>query len=645
MTKETTEEKKKIGKKMKIILISGSVFVTICLFGVAGVFAYSWQYEDRIHPNIFIGNINVGGLSTEEANILLQEKFEDLMNSGLFVNYEGKVAKIDLRTEGGTDPDLIYDYISIDLEKAVNSAFNETRDQSQTRQLQLSLNQIVNQKVIDLPVVFVESRINSQIREAFKDAENPAEPTKYSVTFSGANMDIEVEEGTIGREFDFNQLYTNLQQDIKNLELSTHSLEVTETANPLTREEVEPTFDTVRDIISRAPYTLEYTTDTQRTYRWNIQREEVANWLTPVRAGESTGSINASENIHLTINGEALTNRFETIRETIDISPIDAKFEIVNGRVTEFRGSEEGVQLDEDNTKIEILLSFADGETRNINLKAKTTPPNLATGDVNDLGIREVIGTGWSDFSGSPANRIANIRHGANKLNGLLIAPGEQISLVQELKPFTVADGYLPELVIKGDEIVPEVGGGLCQIGTSAFRAAMNTGLQIDERRNHSLVVSYYNDPLNGNPGTDATLYDPAPDFKFTNDTNHHILLTTDVNVSNGRLTFTFWGTSDGRKGYYTPPVVNRRWAPGPTEYKVSRDLAPGRTECQAAYTGVSTSFDYIVEYADGSRHEHTYNSQYRALPRICLVGYDPKEEGDDEDSANEEEDQSIPTE
>lgn len=645
MTKETTEEKKKIGKKMKIILISSSVLVSILLIGVAGVFAYSWQYEDRIHPNIFIGNINVGGLSTEEANILLQEKFEDLMNSGLFVNYEGKVAKIDLRTEGGTDPDLIYDYISIDLEKAVNSAFNETRDQSQTRQLQLSLNQIVNQKVIDLPVVFVESRINSQIREAFKNAENPAEPTKYSVTFSGANMDIEVEEGTIGREFDFNQLYTNLQQDIKNLELSTHSLEVTETANPLTREEVEPTFDVVQEIINRAPYTLEYTTDTQRTYRWNIQKEEIANWLTPVRAGESTGSIEASDTIHLTINGEALKNRFSTIRETIDISPIDAKFEIVNGRVTEFRGSEEGVQLDEDSSKLQILLAFADKETRNINLEAKTTPPNLATGDVNDLGIKEVIGTGWSDFSGSPANRIANIRHGANKLNGLLIAPGEQISLVQELKPFTVADGYLPELVIKGDEIIPEVGGGLCQIGTSAFRAVMNTGLQIDERRNHSLVVSYYNDPSNGNPGTDATLYDPAPDFKFTNDTDHHILLTTDVNVSNGRLTFTFWGTSDGRNGYYTPPVVNRRWSPGPTEYKVTKDLPPGRTECQAAYTGVSTSFDYIVEYADGSRHEHTYNSQYRALPRICLVGYDPKEEGVDEDSTDEEETQSIPTE
>ena len=92
---------------------------------------------------------------------------------------------------------------------------------------------------------------------------------------------------------------------------------------------------------------------------------------------------------------------------------------------------------------------------------------------------------------------------------------------INRFEPFTIEAGYLPELVIKGDEIKPEIAGGLCQVGTTMFRAAMNSGLKITERQNHSLVVSYYNDLSNGNPGTDATIYDPHPDFRFLNDTGN----------------------------------------------------------------------------------------------------------------------------
>ena len=73
----------------------------------------------------------------------------------------------------------------------------------------------------------------------------------------------------------------------------------------------------------------------------------------------------------------------------------------------------------------------------------------------------------------------------------------------------------MPESVIKGNELKDEVGGGMCQIGTTLFRMAMNSGMQITQRANHSLVVSYYADPVNGNPGTDATLYEPILDLKF----------------------------------------------------------------------------------------------------------------------------------
>src|SRR3990167_3183667 len=101
--------------------------------------------------------------------------------------------------------------------------------------------------------------------------------------------------------------------------------------------------------------------------------------------------------------------------------------------------------------------------------------------------VLEILGTGYSNFSGSPTNRVKNIRHAVvDKLNWVLIKPDEVFSLLSALRPFTIEGGYLPELVIKGDEIKPEVAGGLCQVGSTTFRAVMNSGLPVTARRNHS---------------------------------------------------------------------------------------------------------------------------------------------------------------
>jgi vancomycin resistance protein YoaR len=149
----------------------------------------------------------------------------------------------------------------------------------------------------------------------------------------------------------------------------------------------------------------------------------------------------------------------------------------------------------------------------------------------------------------------------------------------------------------------------------------MNSGLEVVERRNHSLVVSYYNDPTNNKPGTDATIYDPAPDFKFQNNTANYILLTTEVDMDSKELHFTFWGTSDGREGWYDAPTLLGWTGAGEPVRKETTDLAPGQEKCQAAHPGASTTFDYHVKYADGTQVDKTFASVYRALPKICLVG------------------------
>ena len=196
-----------------------------------------------------------------------------------------------------------------------------------------------------------------------------------------------------------------------------------------------------------------------------------------------------------------------------------------------------------------------------------------------------------------------------------MIAPDGEFSLLKTLGPIDGSHGWLPELVIKGNKTTPEYGGGLCQIGTTVFRAAMNSGLVITERRNHSYRVRYY-EPA----GTDATIYDPAPDFRFKNDTGHWVLITTEMRGD--QLVFTVWGTKDGRSVAPLNPVISNIVAPPPKKLIPTTELAPGQQKCtEVAHAGATAKLDYVVTYTGGEVKKTTFTSYYKPWGAVCLVG------------------------
>ncbi len=228
-----------------------------------------------------------------------------------------------------------------------------------------------------------------------------------------------------------------------------------------------------------------------------------------------------------------------TVASKVNQVGINAELTIANGKATVFVPSQVGYTLDIADTLLKIKES-ALNEHKEIVLKIDADDPEVTEGSLNNLGITELISTGWSNFAGSPKNRIHNVKNGASKFNGILIKPDEEFSFVETLGAVDASTGYLPELVILDDKTVPEYGGGLCQVSSTAFRAALNAGLPIVERRAHAYPVTYYK-PY----GTDATIYIPSPDLKFKNDTGHYILIQT--RVVGTRLYFDFYGTKVAR--------------------------------------------------------------------------------------------------
>lgn len=603
-------------KKRLLVLLTVFGVTIFVIVGAGGTYAVA--YQGKIAPGVFVGDLSVGGITEQQAADELAARYEALLNRELSVvlikeGEEIDSASIALRADGATDPDFVRDYVYINPEELAAGAYERGREGGFPRQVIDRIAFIVAPSTLSPRWSIQHEEIFSTLEGLFSDHLIDGEPTRYTIegdAFTGA------ERGTPGMTMDDGKLLESLYDDLNDFDLQlVHTVELVTAINVVEVEEAMTLLDDANAILNRAPIDLVHTAHDTREQRFTVSRDDLYAWV--IAEKNKTG-------LALALDSGAVDRFFEEIATAINIQPVDAIFRMEGDRVIEFSGSQNGSELDEKGTYTDVLSYLWGTEEGDVQIATSIIEPDISTASVNELGIREVLGIGISDFSGSPSNRVANILHGAAKLDGLLIPPGEEISLVEKLRPFTIADGYLPELVIKGDEITPEVGGGLCQIGTTTFRAAMNTGLEITERRNHSLVVNYYNDPSNGNPGTDATLYEPRPDFRFRNDTTHHILLDTFVDLSTYELVFTFWGTSDGRKGYYSPPEILSWNGYGATQYIETTDLAPGVTRCQSPHPGATTSFDYIVERPGEDIFSHTYQSTYRSLPRICLVGADP---------------------
>jgi len=266
------------------------------------------------------------------------------------------------------------------------------------------------------------------------------------------------------------------------------------------------------------------------------------------------------KNIAIYFETEKVETFLEKLSQETDKAPINAKFKMENDRASVFVADEKGRALDIKKS-LEIISSILQDGTINENdkeiiLAYSITEPEITAKDVNDLGINTLIGEGKSNFKGSTKSRMHNIRVATSRYDGFLLAPGEEFSFVTILGPVDGEHGYLPELVIKHDKTEPEFGGGICQVSTTAFRAAIYSGLEITDRKNHAYPVQYYNPQ-----GMDATIYIPKPDLKFKNNTSGYILFQTKIEGT--ELTFSLYGTDDGRKIEVDGPHILERRSDG----------------------------------------------------------------------------------
>lgn len=315
---------------------------------------------------------------------------------------------------------------------------------------------------------------------------------------------------------------------------------------------------------------------------------------------------------------EARLRRFlEPLAAQIDRRPRDARlrFNPNTGAVTVLSPSLSGRALDVDATVAAVSDALAN-ESGEAPLVIKTVAPAVDMNRIAEMGIRELVASGRSYFAGSSASRIHNIEVAAEQFEGVVIPPNGIFSFNNIVRDVSSANGFEDSLVIWGDRTAVGVGGGVCQVSTTVFRAAYEGGFPIVERYNHGYVVDWY-----GEPGMDATIFTPTVDFRFRNDTGAYLLIDPVVDSANGVITFNFYGTRPNRTVTVSKPEITDVVKPEAPIYTVDDSLATGQTkQVEWQKDGMTVTVTRtIVE--NGTTRTDTLRSKYQPWRAVYLVG------------------------
>lgn len=324
---------------------------------------------------------------------------------------------------------------------------------------------------------------------------------------------------------------------------------------------------------------------------------------------------------------QELNKLINPLAQQLNVQPVDPLFNFENGKVVAFRVGTDGQTLDEEALKEDILAKLKNSvlsnkpQTITIAIPIKKLSAAVASDAANRLGIKEEVAEGTSLFHHSADERIYNISLAANRLNGIIIKPDEIFSFDKAVGDISSLSGYKQAYVIENGKTTLGDGGGVCQVSTTLFRAALNAGLPIVERHQHAYRVGYYEQ--DSGPGIDAAIYSPTVDLKFKNDTGHALLIQTYLDSNEQRLTFALFGTKDtNRQITLTDPVVLSE-TPAPTPlYQDDPTLPKGQTkQVDFAANGANVYFTRTVTENGKVTIYDKFASNYKPWQAVYLRG------------------------
>ena len=565
------------------ILVSIALLaILIALVGLA--FAGS---TTRLADGVEIAGVEVGGLTPSEARSLLERRFDQVAHVPIVFTAGGKNYPIKATTLG----------VEADWASALETAAREGEGFGPVRGFKRLQARFFGAEVMP-PVQAYAAALDYKLAGLTRAVDQS--PVEAKLVRRG--LSIELVPGQSGLQLDRKAAESKIVRTLARLERGgTVALPVRIDPVDVDSADLAPAARQARLALS-APVRLEYS-----GVRWKLPRWRIAELL----------SLPVDGKTQLAIAGPGAEAWFAKLRKTVEHAPIDARFAVTAGGEIRIVPDKPGLAIDVPATAEALLAAAISPTARTAQLSARTAVANRTAAEAQTMGITGVVGSYYTTYGGIPS-RLHNVALVAQLIDGALIAPGKTFSFNGTTGERTAEKGFQEAPVIINGELQTGLGGGICQVSTTVFNAAYEAGLQIDERTNHALYISHY--PL----GRDATVNYPDLDLKFTNDTDHWLLVRTFV--GSGSLTVNLYGTPQNRRVESSEQPLKVIGAP-----KVKRVREPtwlkGKTEVleygqPARATSVSRT---VYDANDKVLHEDTWYSQYRSEPKVIRVGTKPK--------------------
>ena len=312
-------------------------------------------------------------------------------------------------------------------------------------------------------------------------------------------------------------------------------------------------------------------------------------------------------------NEQAVKTYVEKLAEEYNRDAEEGDITFANG-YPEVTGGETGIAVNVDQS-VSSIMKALEGDGTELTVVAEVQKPSVTKEELSQ--VKDVLGTATT-YYGSSYERNTNVEVGASKINGTLIMPGETFSVTAAVTPFNADNGYYPAPSYESGQVVDTYGGGICQVSTTLYNAVLKAELQVDERHNHTMLVSYVD------PSKDAAIAEGLMDFVFTNNTDAPIYI---YGVGyQGTLNFTIYGheTRDPNRSIsFRSETLSQTDASTNVKLVAKSDQNIGYlNQTQSAHQGLEAVLWKDIVNADGTTDTVQVNSSsYQASPAIYEVG------------------------
>lgn len=590
--------------RIPLLFLLGGMLLAITL--TVTVVLYQLSMMGRIAPGTSAFGVALGGKTPTEAAEALDATF----------NYDEMVFTFRYRDQfwQRTAGEL---GVRFDADATAQAALDASQGGSPAEALANQTTAWFAGATVQPTIVYDEAVAAQQLSEIAAEIGRP--PRNATLTING--LDVVTTPAQSGIVLDMDTALAQLNQRIANMEPGGEIvLDIIE-AEPLLTD-VEATAAYIRTAVGAPLRLVANDADGNPLGPWTVSPEQVAAGLSVTLVTDSAGTPTYRVDVDLS----AYAPQIEALAPGLIVPARNGRFTFdeATGTLQTLTPAVDKRRLNVQRTieRMEEAVFSVGAGSRTVELAFDYTTPQYHN-DITaaELGITEMVSSSRTFYTGSTAARRQNIENAAAMYNGIIIPPGGVFSFNEIVGDISEENGFVEGAIIFGGRTVKGIGGGVCQVSTTAYRAAFFGGFPILERYSHGYRVYYY-ELGNAGPGLDAAIFTPTADMKFLNDTDYHLLIETEFMPDIDALEFRFYSTDPGRTVEVSEPIVRNEIPPTNTIYEANPDLQPGQQlQVDWSQTGGDVVVTRVIRDEQGNILERRdYGTYYQPWSAVIQV-------------------------